>query len=57
VPKLPGVTNRWWQLVACMIAMTASANLQYTWTLFTIPLSRGLNVKLSEVQVPSPSSS
>ncbi|GEM_PF-4492317 len=57
MPKLPGVTNRWWQLVACMIAMTASANLQYTWTLFTIPLSRGLNVKLSEVQVPSPSSS
>lgn len=51
VPKHPGVTNRWWQLVACIIAMTASANLQYTWTLFTIPLSRGLNAKLSDVQI------
>jgi OFA family oxalate/formate antiporter-like MFS transporter len=45
------VTNRWWQLVACMVAMTASANLQYTWTLFTIPLSRGLNAKLSDIQI------
>jgi len=34
-----------------MIAMVAIANLQYTWTLFTIPLSRGLKAKLSDVQI------
>jgi OFA family oxalate/formate antiporter-like MFS transporter len=34
-----------------MIAMVAIANLQYTWTLFTIPLSRGLQAKLSDVQL------
>lgn len=45
------MTNRWWQMVACMIAMTASANLQYTWTLFTLPLSEGLQAKLSDVQI------
>lgn len=43
--------NRWWQLSACMIAMVAIANLQYTWTLFTVPLSAGLNAKLSDVQL------
>ncbi len=31
--------------------MVAIANLQYTWTLFTIPLSKGLNAKLSDVQL------
>ena len=34
-----------------MVAMVAIANLQYTWTLFTVPLSTGLKAKLSEVQV------
>ncbi len=34
-----------------MIAMVAIANLHYTWTLFTIPLSKGLNAKLSDVQL------
>ncbi len=43
--------NRWWQLTACMIAMVAIANLQYTWTLFTVPLSTGLRAKLSEIQL------
>jgi MFS transporter, OFA family, oxalate/formate antiporter len=48
----PGLAiNRWWQLVACMIAMVAIANLQYTWTLFTVPLSTGLNARLSDVQL------
>jgi MFS transporter, OFA family, oxalate/formate antiporter len=32
------VVNRWWQLVAAVIAMMAIANLQYAWTLFTGPL-------------------
>ncbi len=34
-----------------MIAMMAIANLQYTWTLFTVPLAAGLRARLSEVQL------
>jgi OFA family oxalate/formate antiporter-like MFS transporter len=45
------VGNRWWQLCACMIAMVAIANLQYTWTLFTVPLTTGLRARLSEIQL------
>jgi len=47
--KAPTV-NRWFQLVACVVAMMAIANLQYAWTLFTIPLTESLDAKLSEVQ-------
>ena len=47
--KAPTV-NRWFQLVACIVAMMAIANLQYAWTLFTIPLTESLGAKLSEVQ-------
>ncbi len=43
--------NRWLQLAACIVAMMAIANLQYAWTLFTIPLSESLNARLSTVQV------
>ncbi len=43
--------HRWGQLVACIIAMMAIANLQYAWTLFTIPLTKSLGVKLSVVQI------
>jgi MFS transporter, OFA family, oxalate/formate antiporter len=45
------LVNRWWQLVACIVAMMAIANLQYAWTLFTIPLTKSLNAKLSAVQI------
>lgn len=45
------LVNRWWQLAACIVAMMAIANLQYAWTLFTIPLTKSLNVKLSAVQI------
>lgn len=45
------VVNRWWQLGACIVAMMAIANLQYAWTLFTIPLTKSLNVTLSAVQL------
>jgi MFS transporter, OFA family, oxalate/formate antiporter len=38
------------QLAACIIAMLAIANLQYAWTLFTIPLTRNLNATLAAVQ-------
>jgi OFA family oxalate/formate antiporter-like MFS transporter len=45
------VVNRWMQLAACVIAMAAIANLQYAWTLFTIPLTESLNATLSAVQL------
>jgi OFA family oxalate/formate antiporter-like MFS transporter len=43
--------NRWLQLLACVIAMACIANLQYAWTLFTLPLANALNAKLSAVQL------
>jgi MFS transporter, OFA family, oxalate/formate antiporter len=45
------VVNRWWQLVACIVAMMAIANLQYAWTLFTLPLTQRLHATLSAVQL------
>ena len=47
----PKKVHRWWQLVGCIIMMMAIANLQYAWTLFTIPLTKALGVKLSAVQL------
>jgi len=43
--------NRWWQLAACVAAMMAIANLQYAWTLFTLPLTHGLGATLAAVQI------
>ena len=43
--------NRWWQLLASVVAMMSIANLQYAWTLFTLPLAESLNAKLSAVQL------
>ena len=43
--------HRGWRLAACVVGMMAIANLQYAWTLFTIPLTKSLNAKLSAVQV------
>ena len=45
------VVNRWLQLIACVIAMAAIANLQYAWTLFTVPLTKSLNATLAAVQL------
>ncbi|MDI3298573.1 MAG: oxalate/formate MFS antiporter [Bacillota bacterium] len=45
------IVNRWWQLVAGIIAMMAIANLQYAWTLFTTPLQSSLHASLAAVQV------
>ncbi len=45
------VVNRWWQMVAAVIAMMAIANLQYAWTLFTTPLTQSLSASLAAVQV------
>jgi MFS transporter, OFA family, oxalate/formate antiporter len=43
--------NRWWQLGAGIVAMMAIANLQYAWTLFTVPLTQSLHARLSAVQL------
>jgi MFS transporter, OFA family, oxalate/formate antiporter len=45
------LVHRWWQLVACVVAMMAIANLQYAWTLFTLPLTQRLHATLSAVQL------
>lgn len=44
------VNNRWFQLVASLIAMIMIANLQYAWTLFVQPLQAGTGWKLSDIQ-------
>jgi len=44
------VASRWLVLVACVVAMLAVANLQYTWTLFTKPLVDDLGVSLTRIQ-------
>jgi MFS transporter, OFA family, oxalate/formate antiporter len=41
---------RWRQLIACIIAMLAVANLQYAWTLFTTDLTKSLHASLEAVQ-------
>src|SRR5277367_4701986 len=46
----PPVVNRWVQLIWGMVAMTAIANLQYAWTLFTKPLTAGLHTTLPMIQ-------
>ncbi len=43
--------HRWWHLIGCIVMMMAIANLQYAWTLFTVPLTKALGVKLSAVQL------
>jgi len=42
--------NRWFQLVASLIAMIMIANLQYAWTLFVQPLQASTGWKLSDIQ-------
>ena len=44
------VNNRWFQLVASLIAMIMIANLQYAWALFVEPLRAGTGWRLSDVQ-------
>ena len=45
------MNNRWFQLVASVIAMIMIANLQYAWTLFVVPLQTQTGWKLSDIQV------
>ena len=44
------VNNRWFQLIASLIAMIMIANLQYAWTLFVQPLQAGSGWRLSDIQ-------
>ena len=44
------VNNRWFQLVASLVAMIMIANLQYAWTLFVGPLQKSTGWKLSDIQ-------
>jgi OFA family oxalate/formate antiporter-like MFS transporter len=44
------INNRWFQLVASLIAMIMIANLQYAWTLFVQPLQSSTGWKLSDIQ-------
>jgi OFA family oxalate/formate antiporter-like MFS transporter len=44
------INNRWFQLVASLVAMIMIANLQYAWTLFVEPLQEGTGWMLSDIQ-------
>src|SRR5215203_1432342 len=44
------INNRWFQLVASLIAMIMIANLQYAWTLFVNPMQQATGWKVSEIQ-------
>jgi OFA family oxalate/formate antiporter-like MFS transporter len=44
------IQNRWFQLVASLIAMVMIANLQYAWTLFVNPMQQATAWKLTEIQ-------
>jgi OFA family oxalate/formate antiporter-like MFS transporter len=45
------LNNRWFQLVASLIAMIMIANLQYAWTLFVQPLRAATGWAVSDVQL------
>lgn len=44
------INNRWFQLVASLIAMIMIANLQYAWTLFVEPMRQQTGWALSDIQ-------
>jgi len=44
------MNNPWFQLVASVIAMVMIANLQYSWTLFVLPMQKATGWKLSDIQ-------
>jgi MFS transporter, OFA family, oxalate/formate antiporter len=44
------INNRWFQLVASLIAMVMIANLQYAWTLFVGPMEKQTGWALSDIQ-------
>ena len=44
------INNRWFQLIASLVAMIMIANLQYAWTLFVAPMQESTGWKLSDIQ-------
>ena len=44
------INNRWFQLIASLIAMIMIANLQYAWTLFVAPMQKQTGWALSDIQ-------
>jgi OFA family oxalate/formate antiporter-like MFS transporter len=44
------INNRWFQLIASLIAMIMIANLQYAWTLFVGPMQKQTGWALSDIQ-------
>jgi OFA family oxalate/formate antiporter-like MFS transporter len=44
------INNRWFQLIASVIAMIMIANLQYAWTLFVVPMQKQTGWQLSDIQ-------
>jgi OFA family oxalate/formate antiporter-like MFS transporter len=44
------INNRWFQLIASLIAMIMIANLQYAWTLFVTPLQESTGWPLRSIQ-------
>jgi MFS transporter, OFA family, oxalate/formate antiporter len=45
------INNRWFQLVASLIAMIMIANLQYAWTLFVSPMNKATGWKPSDISL------
>jgi OFA family oxalate/formate antiporter-like MFS transporter len=45
------INNRWFQLIASLVAMIMIANLQYAWTLFVPAMQEGTGWKLSDIQI------
>jgi len=45
------INNRWFQLIASLIAMIMIANLQYAWTLFVGPMQKQTDWALSDIQI------
>jgi OFA family oxalate/formate antiporter-like MFS transporter len=44
------INNRWFQLIASVIAMIMIANLQYAWTLFVAPKQKQTGWQLADIQ-------
>jgi OFA family oxalate/formate antiporter-like MFS transporter len=49
--SIPAGGMRWFQLLCGLVCMMAISSPQYTWTLFTKPMTSALAVKLPELQV------
>jgi OFA family oxalate/formate antiporter-like MFS transporter len=44
------INNRWFQLIASLLAMIMIANLQYSWTLFVVPMEKATGWSRPDIQ-------